>query len=215
VAGPSCACCYDREFDGRAAEREIRYYRRNGPRAATRALADALAAGDAAGATVLEVGGGVGALHHLLLQWGAASVVDVDASGPYLEAARSEAARLGLADRLTLVHGDFVAVAGPIQPADLVALDRVVCCYPDAVALVGAAAARTRRRLGVVVPPDGRLAQLAVGAINVWQRVLRSALRMRAHPHADIILAAEGAGLSWLATQPVGLWRLLVFERPA
>jgi SAM-dependent methyltransferase len=215
VAGPSCSCCYDVEFDARFAEQEARSYRRSGPRAATRALADALANGDATGLTVLDIGGGVGALHHLLLERGAASAVDVDASGPYLAAAGREAERLGLAARVTLLHGDFVAVAREVGRADLVGLDRVACCYPDVGALVSTAAAKARRRLGVVVPPDGRAARAVVGAINLWQRIQRSSLRMRAHPHAAIVAAAAEAGLAWVGTRPVGLWRVLVFERPS
>jgi magnesium-protoporphyrin O-methyltransferase len=220
VAGPSCSCCYDVEFDDRIARREALEYRRRGPRPATRALADALADGSASGLTVLEVGGGIGALHHLLLQRGAARAVDVDASRPYLAAARAEAERLGLADRVAFVHGDFVTLAPTIEPADLVGLDRVACCYPDGEALVGAAAAHARRRLALVLPPDGRLARLGAGAINVWQRLLRSSLRMHAHRHAAIAAAARAAGLEWTATRPVGglgplkVWRLLVFERP-
>jgi SAM-dependent methyltransferase len=219
VAGPSCSCCYDVEFDAALARREVRDYRRSGPRATTRALADALAAPDATGLTVLDIGGGVGALHHLLLQRGAAAAVDVDASAPYLAAAHAEAERLGLDDRVRLVHGDFVALAPSIEPADLVALDRVACCYGDVDGLVEAAASHARRRLGLVVPPNGRLARLGVGAINVWQRLLRSSLRMHAHSHAAIAAAARRGGLDWIATAPVGraprVWRLLVFERAA
>jgi 2-polyprenyl-3-methyl-5-hydroxy-6-metoxy-1,4-benzoquinol methylase len=213
MSGPGCSCCYDVEFDDRIAEREIRDYRRRGPRAGTRALADALLAGEATGLTALDVGGGIGALQHLLLQAGVAALTDVDASGPYLAAARREAARRGLEARITFVHGDVVAVADSLGPADLVGLDRVACCYDDAAALVGAAARLTRRRLGIIVPPDGRPARLAVAAINLWQRILRARLRMHAHPHAVIRLAAEEAGLRWAGTRPVGLWRLLVFER--
>jgi len=214
VAGPSCSCCYDVEFDDRIAQREVREYHRSGPRRATRALAEALAGGGASGLTVLDIGGGIGALHHLLLQGGAVAAVDVDASGPYLAAAGAEAQRLGLAERVTLVHGDFVAMAPTIEAADVVGLDRVVCCYPDVEALVGAAAAHARRRLGIVVPPDGRVGRLAAVAINLWQRVLRSALRMHAHSHATIARAAARGGLEWTVTRRVGVWRLLVFERP-
>lgn len=212
---PGCSCCYDKEFDDRAARRELADDRRRGPRAATRALADALAGADAHGLTVLDIGAGIGTVHRLLLAAGAASAIDVDASRPYLAAAQAEAERLGFGDRVRFVHGDFVAVAPDIEPVDVVALDRVACCYLDGVALVAAAAARTRLRLGVVIPPDGRLARVVVRAINVWQWLLRSRLRMQAHRHAELAAAAEAAGLRWTRTEPIGVWRLLLFERPA
>lgn len=216
MTGPACACCYDDEFDATFAEQELRSYRRSGPKPSTVALADALAAGDAGGRTLLDIGGGVGAVQHLLLRRGAASAVDVDASGPYLDAARREAERLGLADRVTFLHGDFVAVAGDVAPADLVALDRVVCCYGDAASLVALAASRTRRRLGIVMPPDGRVARFMVRLANLWQRIRRSAFRLHAHPHAMVVATARGAGLRLVETRSLGLvWRLLVFERPA
>jgi len=213
MSGPSCSCCYDVEFDERIAERDLREYRRRGPAKTTLALASALAAGDAAGLSVLDVGGGIGGLHRLLLDAGAARAVDVDASGPYLAVARREAERLGLADRTTFVHGDFVSSAATVEAADLVGLDRVVCCYPDVDALVGAAARLTRRRLGIAVPRDGRFARLAVGAVNVWQRVIRSRLRMHAHDLSRIEAAAGAAGLQLRSVAPVGFWRVLLFER--
>jgi SAM-dependent methyltransferase len=214
MSGPSRPCCYDDEFDDRIAERDLRAYRRGGPGRTTRVLAAALAPDRADGLTVLDVGGGIGGLHRLLLDAGAASAVDVDASGPYLDAARREAERTGVAERVTFVHGDFVASAAGVDAADLVGLDRVVCCYPDVDALVGAAARLTRRRLGIAVPRDGRFARFAVGAVNVWQRIVRSRLRMHAHDLERIRAAAAGAGLELRDVTPVGFWRVLLFERP-
>lgn len=213
MSGPSCPCCYDVEFDERIAERDLRDYRRHGPGRTTRTLASALTAEDARGLTVLDVGGGIGALHRLLLDAGAASAVDVDASAPYLAVARREAERLDLAGRVQFVHGDFAASAVNVEAADLVGLDRVVCCYPDVEALVGAAARLTRLRLGIAVPQDGRLARLAVGAVNVWQRIIRSRLRMHAHDLRRIEAVAGAAGLRLRSVTPVGFWRVLLFER--
>lgn len=213
MAEPGCSCCYDKEFDDRSARRELAEDRRRGPREATRALVAALAGDDARGLTVLDIGAGIGTVHRLLLEAGAAEAIDIDASGPYLAAAQSEAERLGLGDRVRFIHGDFVAVAPGIDPVDVVALDRVACCYLDGPGLVAAAAARTRLRLGIVIPPDGRLARAAVRAINLWQWLLRSRLRMQAHRHADLAAAAATAGLRWTRTEPHGVWRLLVFER--
>jgi SAM-dependent methyltransferase len=214
VARPRPDCCYDDEFDEAIADRDLRAYRRLGPGRTTRILAEALAGSGANGLTVLDIGGGIGSLHRLLLEAGATSAVDVDASAPYLAAAAREAERLGLASRVAFVHGDLVATTeDQIAPADLVGLDRVVCCYPDVDGLVGAAARLTRRRLGIAVPPDGRAARLGVGLINLWQRVIRSRLRMHAHDHAAIARAAERFGLDQRDVLRAGLWRVLVFER--
>ncbi|HEX7949532.1 MAG TPA: methyltransferase domain-containing protein [Candidatus Limnocylindrales bacterium] len=213
MSGPSCPCCYDVEFDERIAERDLRAYRRQGPGRTTRALAEALTAADAHGLTVLDIGAGIGGLHRLLLDAGAASAVDVDASAPYLAVARREADRLDLADRVQFVHGDFVASAPQVAVADLVGLDRVVCCYPDVDALVGAAARLTGRRLGIAVPRDGRFARFAVGAVNLWQRALGSPLRMHAHDLSRIEAAAGTAGLQLRSVTRLGFWRVLLFER--
>ena len=129
-----------------------------GPDDWTTRLIDELAAGGVDGMTVLDIGAGVGAVHHALLVAGARSAVDVDASGPYLDVARGEAERRGLGDRVTYRKGDAVALAPELDDADLVALDRVVCCYGDMPGLVGAAAGRTRRRLG-----DGPAARRRLG----------------------------------------------------
>ena len=85
-------CCdptvYDRQFDGTHAERKLRELRRRGPNRTTAQLVDELAAGGIEGLTVLDIGAGVGAVHLGLLERGAASATDVDASAPYLAAAR-------------------------------------------------------------------------------------------------------------------------------
>jgi magnesium-protoporphyrin O-methyltransferase len=178
------------------------------------ALADALAKGGVDGRSVLDIGAGVGAVHHHLLERGAATAIDVDASAAYLEVARSEAERRGLADRVRFEHGDFVAVAQGIEPADLVALDRVVCCYRDVDALVGRAAEHARRRLGIVLPPDGRIARFVIGLLNTWPILRRSPFRAYAHSHERVTAAARRAGLEPAGASSLGIWRLLVFERP-
>src|SRR3989304_4688720 len=97
----SCAQCQgiERMFDRRAAERELRQYRAAGPGGTTRLLIDALKAEGVAGLTLLDIGGGVGAIQHELLRAGARSATAVDASSAYLDAARAEGARLGAGGR--------------------------------------------------------------------------------------------------------------------
>jgi SAM-dependent methyltransferase len=214
MPGTRCTSCYDDTFDEESARTALRRLRREGPRRSTTALADALAARGVEGLTVLDIGAGIGVVHLLLLERGASVATDVDASRPYLEAAREEARRRGLEERVTFIHGDVVGLAAEVPPADLVALDRVVCCYGDVDALVTTAARRTNRRLGIVLPPDGGLARLVVGLANAWQRLTRSSFRLYAHPHGRVVAAARAEGLEPRGTTAIGLWRLLVFERP-
>jgi SAM-dependent methyltransferase len=212
-------CCeqtvYDVQFDEPRARERLLDYRRNGPRGWTRRLIEALAVDGVDGLTVLEIGGGVGAIHHALLDAGAASAVDVDASGPYLAAARSEAERRGWADRVTYRKGDAVTLAEELEAADLVALDRVICCYPDMPALVGLAAARARRRLGIVVPRDDAWIRLGVALSNAWSAIRRDPFRVHVHRTEAVVGAATAAGLTLVARHRGWFWQTLVLERRA
>jgi len=192
-------CCepteYDDQFDARHAEERMRDYRRNGPRGSTKRLIEGLSSGGVDGLTVLDIGAGVGAVHQALLAAGAAAAVDVDASGPYIAAARTEAERRGLAGRVTYLKGDAVALGPELRPADLVALDRVVCCYPHMEALVGVAAARTLRRLGMVLPRDDAWIRAGVDLSNRLSALRRNSFRFHAHRTADVLAVAAAGGL--------------------
>ena len=205
---------YDRQFDARHAADKLRAYRRNGPAAMTRQLIDALAADGVTGLTVLDIGGGVGAVHHELLSIGAESAVDVDASRAYLGAAMEEAQRRGHGDRVRYLGGDFVRLADEIEPADLVALDRVICCYHDVRALVDRSSALARRRYGLVYPRDTWLARIGIAIENFGHRLSGSSFRAYVHRTAEVeaILAARGFVARVRRSNLV--WQMAVYERP-
>ena len=214
-------CCspgdsaFDQQFDARHAAGKLRTYRQNGPEGLTQALIEGLAAGGLDGRTVLDIGGGVGAVHHELLRSGAAAAVDVDASGAYIAVAREEAVRQGHADRVQYLKGDFVALADDVEPADLVALDRVICCYGDVAELVGRSATLARRRYGLVYPRDSWLGRVGTAVENARFRLVRSPFRVYVHRTAEVegILAAHG--LVRRIRRTTLIWQLEIYERPA
>ena len=155
----------------------------------------------------------MGAVHLELLEAGAASAVDVDGSPAYLAVARDEARRRGVADRVRHEGGDFVELAAAIAPADLVALDRVVCCYPDMPALVTAAATRSRRRLGLVYPRDTWWIRTGSVTVNTIFRLFRRRLRFYVHRTADVEGVVIGAGLRRAYHRRRVFWQVSVFER--
>jgi 2-polyprenyl-3-methyl-5-hydroxy-6-metoxy-1,4-benzoquinol methylase len=213
-------CCtpgdspYDRQFDARHAAKHLRAYRQNGPAGLTRALIEALAAGGVDGQTVLDIGGGVGAVHHELLRSGAAAAVDVDASRAYIAVAMEEAERQGHADRVHYLTGDFVVLADEVEPADLVALDRVICCYGDMAALVDRSATLARRRYGIVYPRDTWLGRFGVAVLNATSRLSRSPFRAYVHRSAEVDAIVAGHGLVQCLHRTTLIWQLVIYERP-
>ena len=129
----SCSHCVgiEREFDKKTAAKDLKRYRKKGPSKTTQMLLSALKANEISGNTLLDIGGGVGTIQHELIKAGIQEATGVDAASAYLEAVKEEAERLGHTDHMRFIYGDFVDKADQIPPADIVTLDRVICCYPD------------------------------------------------------------------------------------
>jgi magnesium-protoporphyrin O-methyltransferase len=132
-------CAADQQFNEKKATEELKRYRTKGPGPTTRLLQQGLEHAGTLNGTLPDIGSGIGSLTFSLLERGITHAVAVDASSAYNAVARQEAARLGCADVVRVVHADFVSVAPEVPAARVVTLDRVVCCYPSYRALLNAA----------------------------------------------------------------------------
>ena len=211
----TCQCCAaDQEFDPAIARRELRRFRRKGPNSATGQLLDVVAGGALpARPSLLDIGGGIGAIHHVLLDRGFARATHVDASQAYLAVARGEAERRGHGEKVSFAHGDFRDLAAATPAADVVTLDRVVCCDPDFAGLLGAAADRARHLLGFTYPRDRWFTRAFVAVINAWRRFRGEAFRAHIHPPAAMEAVLEARGLRRRWAGGTMIWSAEVFER--
>jgi len=150
---------------------------------------------DLAGARVLEIGGGIGAIQAELLAAGAAlgEVVElVSAWEPYaLELAREK----GQAERTTFRVADVLEDPEAVDRADVVVLNRVVCCSPDGVALAGTAARLARRTLVLSFPRHALWVRGGITMLNAGLALIRRSFRVFVHPPAALVAAAEAEGL--------------------
>ena len=210
-----CAHCegVERFFDARLAQDELRAYRKNGPDETTRWLLDEIKARDITGLSLLDIGGGIGAIQHDLMQAGASHAMNVDASSGYLSAARQEAERLGHADRVTYQHGDFVGLASQIDPADIVTLDRVICCYPDVQALVQLSSEHAQRFYGVIFPRDDLLPRLALPVFNSYFWLRRNPYRFFVHASSEVESIVKAQGFQQVFRRRTMFWQVLLYER--
>lgn len=211
---PGCADCgaIDRHFDARRVASEMATYRRRGPTGTARLILGTVRPFGPIG-NLLDIGAGIGVLHHELLDAGVENAVHVEASRAYMEAARAEACRRGHGDRVRFLHADFVELAESSGTADLVTLDRVVCCYAHLDPLLRAAAAKARRYCAVSYPHD----RWYVRAHTRWQNFRRrragNPFRTYVHSPARIRTLLEGGGLRIVRRRRTPVWEVLLAVR--
>ena len=210
-------CCspagYRWIFSERHARREARRYRRRGLDSTARRTAQLLEPNAIRGATLLEVGGGVGALQVELLKAGVTRAVGIEMTPTYQAAADELLRAAGLEGRVERRLMDFAESGNLVPAADLVILNRVICCYADMPKLVNAAAEHTTHVL-VMSFPNGRWwTRLALALNNFALWLIRRRFHVFAHRPDAIVAAAEETGLEVAANHPGVFWQVVALRR--
>jgi magnesium-protoporphyrin O-methyltransferase len=199
--------------DGLHADEDLIAWRDGFLHKATEELIDVLRRQGVEGATVLDIGAGVGAVHTALLESGAAHAIDVDASAEYLEAAADEAKRRGLFERVEYRHGDVVQLADGLPPADITILDSVICCYPYLAPLLRAAVRPGPRIVGITYPRDTWAMRTFMRLFNIGQFFRRQTDRYFVHRHAKVNTLMADAGYANVHEGGTSAWRVVLYRR--
>jgi len=211
------SCCppkgYTKLFSKRAARKDAKRYERKGLDDTAAEMVEFLRKRGVEGASVLEIGGGVGAIQLELLKAGAAHTTNLELSPEYEEAARELVRDRRLEGRVERRLGDVVQEPDLAGAADAVVMHRVVCCYPDYDALVGAAAERARVYLVMSFPRPRWLIRMGLGAMNVGARLLRWEYRTWVHAPEALVGAAERRGLRLASVSRGRIWQAAALER--
>lgn len=216
---PPEPCCYAGEyrtkFSGKSAARVAKAYQRKGLAPSARRLVDGLVRSGVEGASILEVGGGVGTIQAELLGAGAGRATNVDLSPEWETEAKALIAERGLDGRVIRKVGDFVAIAEQVEDADVVVLHRVVCCYPDWRGLLGVATGKARTALAVTFPRDRWLTRVFIGIENFMRRLRRQEFRAFVHPARAMLDLVREAGFDVTSDTSDVAWRSVVLHRAA
>jgi len=210
-------CCdargCDEFFSERVAKRDAQNYRSRGLSKTARQLVDLAVRDGVDGMTVLEVGGGVGAIQLELLKRGAARTTNVELSPAYEPYAEQIAGAAGLAERSDRRILDFAVAGNTIDAADVVVLHRVICCYPDLDRLLGEAADHAGARLLLTFPRRAFWTRTAFAGVNLVQRIRRKTFRVYVHSPDAITSIAADRGLQPMGHQRGFVWELHGFAR--
>lgn len=201
-------------FDEEEVRKDLNDYRENGPEKTTQWLIEQISEAGLEGLSVLDIGGGVGAIQHALLEGGAASAVHVDASSAYINAARDEAKRRELTERITFHQGNFIDIAPQLAAADIVTLDKVICCFDDMQALVAESSRLARKFYAVIFPIDNILLRMGMHIANFFMNIFTdNPFRMFVHPTSEVERLVNEAGLQRSYYRRSGIWQVIVYSR--
>ena len=211
----TCSCCgfqtdADRHFDAKKAATELEAYRRGRLEPTARLLRDAIVGASLNNGTLLDIGGGVGALTFELLNRGMSRSVIAEASGAYADAAGEEAARRGCASSVEILRGDVVDLADRLPSADVVTLDRVVCCYPRYEPLLERAARHATLAVALSYPKNRWYVRAVMWFENL-NRARKTGFRTFVHSPEDMRRIIERAGFALASRRGTLVWTVDLF----
>jgi len=205
-------CCgLEKLFDEKHARKQMKRYHRRGTVGATRKLLTLLSEVDITGRTLLDIGGGVGVIQRELMNAGVASAMDVDSSQGSIRVAQQEAERQN--HPTMFLHGDFTKLADQIEAADIVTLDKVICCYPNVDDLLTKALDKTKAYVGLVLPRDSVIARVVLFIGNIAMRLTGNGFRSYMHSPLLVHSMIENRGFLRIGKDRTNAWHVWLYGR--
>lgn len=210
-----CNCCEieNNTFGEAEAKANLRDYRRRGPAKQTKLILEAVRSLGLKDAALLDIGGGIGTIHHEFLKDVAREATHVDASSAYLKVATEEAKRIGHEAQVKFIHADFTDVADELPQVDVVTLDRVVCCYPNFRELLKAASSKSRKAIALTYPRETWYLRIGLKVINFFQRLRNDPFRVFLHPVAEMETLLNQEGLKRISVKRLFVWEMSLYRR--
>ncbi|MEX0608908.1 MAG: methyltransferase domain-containing protein [Balneolaceae bacterium] len=201
-------------FSDRLSVKELKRYRKKGPAKLTKLLLDGIRQQQGvAGKSLIDIGGGVGAISFELFEDGLAESIQVDASEAYLAASKKEAKKRGLDEKMWHRYGDFTELAEELEPADIVTLDRVICCYPDMEKLLTLSVQKARNVFAFSFPKKRWYVRTGLSFTNLYLKITGSDFRVYFYPPDKMDEVIRNLGFSRKSTSQTWSWEAAVYTR--
>jgi len=201
-------------FDDLAHDRCCKY-KSKGLTASTEVLLNFLTENGLVGRTVLDIGCGTGFFALETLRQGASSCVGVDLSSAAIKEANDYAKESGFQDRAEFHVGNAASTQHP--SSDIVVMDKVLCCYPDADPLLRTASSSSNDLLGFVVPRDEGLMKpmmrIGIGLINLVERLRKTGFRLYLHPLRSVNKILVDNGFEQSSKAKSRFWLVFVYKK--
>ena len=210
------SCCrntYNNQFSPKLADAEYQDYLKNGPKKTTRYLLEPVMKHELKGASLLDIGGGVGAIIWELWNHGIEKAYYQEISEAYAQSFQLEVSKRGLEEAVKVKVGDFVEDQSSFPVVDVVTLDKVICCYEDFQSLVSASVLKARWIYAYTLPQEVWWVKAVVAVENFFKKYFGDKLVTWVHPVAEVEALVTQAGFRKVYERQHREWLTLVFEK--
>jgi magnesium-protoporphyrin O-methyltransferase len=210
-------CCnneiIEKQFDKDRETNRVKEYHSKGISKETRILVDALRSIGVDGYSLLDIGCGYGGIGIELLKSGVVKVENSEASLSYLEAAKIETEKNNFSDKTSFAYGNFVEIADKISAADIVTLDKVICCYDELEPLIKLSCKKTLKSYGLIYPRDSWWGKAAIGLENLIRKIKGNTFRVFVYPSKTVDDLVKDCGMKRIFHKELMVWQIVVYSR--
>jgi len=211
------SCCnniaIEKQFDKARVANKVNQYHSKGIGKETRILVNALRSIGVDGCSLLDIGAGLGLIGIELLESGLASVENIEASTSFLETAKSESKKKNLIEKTKFTYGDFVEIADGVSAADIVTLDKVICCYDELKPLVKLSCEKTMGHYGVIYPRDNWWIKAVIGFENLMRKIKGNTFKVFVYPTEEVDNLIKSYGLRKVLYKATIVWQIVIYSR--
>ena len=212
----SCCCPHSQsggKFFSFFAKSYRRRFEKKGFEVSQQQLIEGITQANYSDKTLLEIGCGVGHLHQSLLEQGAISAVGIELASEMLTEAIDWAKQRSLDNKTKYLEGDFIEIASTVEPADIVIMDKVVCCYPDADALIHRSLEKCRETIALTYPRKIWYTKMGTQTLALIMKLLGSSFRPYVHDPSQIEKWITEQGFKKTVQSQTFVWLTQIYQK--
>ena len=207
-------CCgADQFFDMKGAQKQLKIFKKKGAGKSTKRLLKILHLQDIQGKTLLDIGGGIGAIQWSFLENGGKNTLGVDASRGYIKVAETYAVENDFIEKSQFLFGDFVDKSEEIPSHDFVTLDKVVCCYPDYQSLIGKSIGKCNKIIALTYPLGGPISKITAMFENIYFYFKKNPFHIYIHSPREIERFIISKGFAPVQKKISFPWHVQVYSK--
>jgi len=163
--------------------------------------------------SLLDIGSGIGSIIFELFEAGIKEAQYIDISKPYTAIFREEIEKRSLSEKVDVKTGDFTDNCPSVKSADIVTLDKVICCYPDFEQLVSSSIQKCKKYYAYVIPIDTWWVKLFHYSAGKIGKILGNQFETFIHPTGEIEKMVINHNFKKIYRKQRREWLTVVFEK--